>query len=219
MAPTSRVRTKRSSLALRQRALRAESMRREIIDAAMIEFGERGVADTSIANIADRLGTGGSTIYHYFASKQAILEQAVDEALREIAGSVVAAVGNPPTSADEFRYTATDLADRITEMLVESPHLIRLIGFAAWSSDTELQSRWTTGVSTVTDLFEQGLRNGVDAGVLRADLDTEPIARALIGIPLGMIMSQGGHSIDREVWRRTGRALITMVIDGILPER
>jgi AcrR family transcriptional regulator len=40
---------------------------------------------TSINNIVERLGSGASTIHHYFPSKQAILEQAVDEVAEIVA--------------------------------------------------------------------------------------------------------------------------------------
>lgn len=54
----------------RARRLPAEQRRREILEAAVTVFAERGFAGTGTADIAAAAGIGEPTIYRYFANKQ-----------------------------------------------------------------------------------------------------------------------------------------------------
>ncbi len=54
----------------RARRLPAEQRRREILEAAVTVFAERGYASTGTADIAAAAGIGEPTIYRYFANKQ-----------------------------------------------------------------------------------------------------------------------------------------------------
>ncbi len=56
-------------------------MRQEILDASAALFCAQGYADTSLGDIAARVGIGRTTLYEYFADKQDILVQMVEETL------------------------------------------------------------------------------------------------------------------------------------------
>ncbi|MEX0610356.1 MAG: TetR/AcrR family transcriptional regulator [Balneolaceae bacterium] len=60
------------------RAIREET-RQQIIDAAFALFASDGYAKTSIAAIAKKAGISKGLIYHYFNSKQEILEAIFDQ--------------------------------------------------------------------------------------------------------------------------------------------
>ena len=55
----------------------------QIVAAAAELLYERGLFDTRIGDIADRAGTSSPTILYYFASKDRLLEEAVDKTDRE----------------------------------------------------------------------------------------------------------------------------------------
>ena len=57
----------------------------QIVAAAAEVLYERGLFDTRIGDIADRAGTSSATILYYFESKDRLLEEAVDQADREVA--------------------------------------------------------------------------------------------------------------------------------------
>jgi AcrR family transcriptional regulator len=54
----------------------ASNKREGIVDAAVRSFAARGVARTSMRRIAQMVGITDATLYHYFPSKQALLEAA-----------------------------------------------------------------------------------------------------------------------------------------------
>ena len=57
-----------------------------ILDVAVGAFNQYGYDATSMGVLADRLGLSKSAIYHHFASKDEILERALDEALSGLEG-------------------------------------------------------------------------------------------------------------------------------------
>jgi len=56
-----------------------EERRKEIIDAARDFFRERGTENVTMQDLMDKLGIAKGTIYHYFASKEALLEAVVED--------------------------------------------------------------------------------------------------------------------------------------------
>ncbi len=56
-----------------------EERRREIIEAARDFFNERGHESVTMQDIMERLGIAKGTIYHYFTSKEQLLEAVVEE--------------------------------------------------------------------------------------------------------------------------------------------
>lgn len=50
------------------------AIRQQLIDAAVIEFAERGLRDTHVSDITDRAGTSKGTFYLHFESKEQIFE-------------------------------------------------------------------------------------------------------------------------------------------------
>lgn len=59
------------------RAEQAERARRQILQAAVDLFAERGYSGTSLAAIADAVGLTKAHVYHYFPTKTALLAAAI----------------------------------------------------------------------------------------------------------------------------------------------
>ncbi|MBQ9042177.1 MAG: TetR/AcrR family transcriptional regulator [Eggerthellaceae bacterium] len=67
----------------------AIARREEIVEAARELFEERGLAHTTVKDIADRVGVTRSLFYHYFPDKDAVTEAVLDayiEEFREMVG-------------------------------------------------------------------------------------------------------------------------------------
>lgn len=83
----------------RPRSDLARDTRRELLDAALDLFAERGYHATSMRALAGAVGVRESAIYHHFASKDALLEAVVTEhasARAAVAERVLAEVGDQP---------------------------------------------------------------------------------------------------------------------------
>jgi TetR/AcrR family transcriptional repressor of uid operon len=64
---------------------RYEARRRQILEAAMVCFASNGFHQTSTAQICAEAGMSSGNIFHYFASKEAIIEAIVAEERQEAA--------------------------------------------------------------------------------------------------------------------------------------
>jgi AcrR family transcriptional regulator len=81
----------------RANALIRDTRREEILRAAVRVFAERGIRDATISEIAKAAGLSHGLIYHYFTSKDALIEALFEqklEQMREIMSGVL--VGDGP---------------------------------------------------------------------------------------------------------------------------
>jgi AcrR family transcriptional regulator len=205
----------RPRLADRHRAQRTELIRQEIVDAAVAEFTTRGYHETSLAHIAERLGTGPSTIYNYFTSKREILEQTVDHALTTIVTLLAGIQADPPRTLDEFRATANRFGDALAELMANEPELPRMLVVVANSTDPELQQRWTNYYGIALGAVTQALADGARAGYFRREIDPEATAASIIAIPFGLLVSEPSLVLDADRVVARVRATVTLVTDGI----
>lgn len=70
------------------RTPRGERTLRKILDAARLEFGERGFSDSSIVGITQRAGVALGTFYTYFDSKEALFQALVRDMSLQVRDSV-----------------------------------------------------------------------------------------------------------------------------------
>src|SRR5688500_19987626 len=75
---------------------------RGILEVAVAAFIQYGYDATSMGVLADRLGLSKSAIYHHFASKDEILERALDVALSGLEGVLKEADATGGRAADRL---------------------------------------------------------------------------------------------------------------------
>ena len=152
---------------------RSERARQAIIEAAMDLCREQGLARTTIEEIAKRAGVGKQTIYRWWPSKAAVVEDGVNE----MAGT-----------ATDFPDTGDLLADLRTQMLgvasiLASPRFapyLSLIGAA--QDDPELARTFLDGlVKPRVGAARDRLRLAQERGQLRADADLDDVVELLYG--------------------------------------
>jgi AcrR family transcriptional regulator len=152
---------------------RSERARQAIIEAAMDLCREQGLARTTIEEIAKRAGVGKQTIYRWWPSKAAVVEDGVNE----MAGT-----------ATDFPDTGDLLADLRTQMLGVASILacprfapyLSLIGAA--QDDPELARTFLDGlVKPRVGAARDRLRLAQERGQLRADADLDDVVELLYG--------------------------------------
>ena len=60
---------------------RPDDRRAEILDSAVLAFGQNGYNRTTLADVAERAGVSPGTVSHYFGSKAALFEEVIAERL------------------------------------------------------------------------------------------------------------------------------------------
>jgi AcrR family transcriptional regulator len=75
---------------------RGRETREKLLQAAEVEFGERGYHEGSIAEITRRAGVAMGTFYVYFASKEAVFRALVEHMGRETRAHIARRVADAP---------------------------------------------------------------------------------------------------------------------------
>lgn len=149
--------------------------RRQILDAAGPLFAERGVAATSVRDIAGAAGLKSGSLYHQFASKEAI------------AGEIVAAYVEELVAAYDEVGTAHTGAERVVGLIRASLRVMHRHPHASQIYERDVALLREAGTpprlrETTTGLQEAwlaGLRAGITDGSVRADLDVRVAFRLI----------------------------------------
>jgi AcrR family transcriptional regulator len=145
-----------------------------VLDVAVRAFNEFGYDATSMGTLATRLGLSKSAIYHHFASKEALLEQALDEGLAPL--EAVLREGTSGSPAERLQL----VLDRAVHVLVERLPYVTLLLRLRGNTDVERAAldRRREFDRAVTALVIEAQ----DAGELRADIDARVAERLLFGM-------------------------------------
>lgn len=155
------------------RARQADQRRAELVDAALTLFAERGFRGTTIADIATATGTAHGLVYHYFRSKDELLE-AILERYSFLPRLHALLAVSPDRPAAEV---LTEVATGFSRMLDERPELLRLV-----VTESQTNPVVAAALARVTEegllAMTEYIRARIAAGELRSHDPTVP-ARAL----------------------------------------
>ena len=147
-----------------------------ILDVAVAAFNEFGYDATSMGVLADRLGLSKSAIYHHFASKDEILERALDEALSSLEGVLERADAAGGRAADRVDQVLRGAVHVLVSKLASVTLLLRVRG----NTDVERRAlaRRRAFDKRVTALVSEAQAEGS----LRSDLDASVVSRLAFGM-------------------------------------
>ena len=151
-------------LPLSRRERERETRRREILDAAIKLFAEKGYEQTTLDEIAQKAEFGKGTIYHYFKNKEELiityLQEGVDYFIK--LGKYSAQMPNL-TASQKLRHYAYHM----TKFVRENEHFVRVMVFelprivVMESEDScELRCRRQELVEIVAGIIESGIAAG-----------------------------------------------------------
>ncbi|MGH3970815.1 MAG: TetR/AcrR family transcriptional regulator [Mycobacterium sp.] len=138
--------------------------REQFVDAAQRLIQSKGYQQMSIVDVLDELGASRGAFYHYFNSKQALLEAVIDRTAQTIAAALTPVAATPELSAPEklSRFFAALAGWKIRQRVLLLP-LLRV-----WQSDDNAIVRQKIRPSIanryappLTEIVEQGVGEGV----------------------------------------------------------
>lgn len=139
-------------------SIRQDARRRDILAAAAEEFARVGYDAATLDRIGDRVGLSKASLYHYVRNKEALLVDLLAEVTDRIAE--LAVVGEPATASDRLRafvraHVQVSALTREGKVLTEN-----LDALMSRSASTELAEQRRRNERLVTDIIEDGIRNG-----------------------------------------------------------
>ena len=148
----------------------------EILDIAVELFGARGLRGTSIGAVAERLGLTDSGVLHYFPTKDALIDAVVDRALERQTSQMRALV--EPGGLEAIKQMAEWGA-----IVEETPELVALqviLSSEAILENSTVAQQVKRRYAAVHELAARLIRQGIDRGEIRADIDADWEASAII---------------------------------------
>ena len=189
---------------LTERSNGAEDKRRLILEAAVRVFARKGFHTCRVGDIAEEAGVAHGLLYHYFRSKDEVLECIFKETWSDILAAARMVEETPEPARDRLAGIAKillrawrrdpDLVRVVVREIVRSPELQQRIG--------EIREAFTA--------IERIIARGQEEGEFRADLDPRLASFVFYGaleeILTGWVLGQlAGDEDDVE------RAVVTVV--------
>ena len=164
------------------RTERGRKTLRRLLEAAALEFGERGFHDAAITGITQRAGVALGTFYTYFESKEELFRALVRDMSQTTRQHVAEAVRDAPD-----RLTAERLGlEAFITFVRRHPELYRIIEEAQFVADDVYREHYLS--------FADGYRRNLAAARSRGEIsdgEDEPRAWALIGMSVFLGMRYG----------------------------
>ncbi|HYF71284.1 MAG TPA: TetR/AcrR family transcriptional regulator [Nocardioides sp.] len=186
------------------------SRRAELLRIAAGLFAEKGFKNTTVRDIADAAGILSGSLYHHFDSKESMVDEILRTFQEELFGqydAILAGDLDPRAKLEQAVVVSFEAIDKHRDEVAifqnEAAHLLTFDRFA-YLADRNRQSR---------DVWMTLLRSGVDAGVLRDDLDLELTYR-FIRDTVWVAVSwyrPGGRRTHTEI----ARQYLSILLDGI----
>ena len=179
------------------RTPRGEKTLRRILDAARLEFGERGFAESSVSSITGRAEVALGTFYTYFDSKEALFAALVSDMSERVRIAVAPALDGAVDALDgERRALAAYLG-----FVANHREVYRIIDEAEFVDPAGFRAHYETTATRIAARLAAGSASGDLAAI--APLDREVAAWAIMGMNVFLGLRFG-------VWgREDGEAVAT----------
>jgi AcrR family transcriptional regulator len=195
------------------RSAAQEERRRQILDAAVRAFAKNGYHACRVSDIAEEAGVAYGLVYHYFESKDAVLEAV----FREMWGMMVAAINGVEQSEESPREQLRKTAAIVLRTWRDYPDVVRVLVREVTRSGDQLQ-REVQEIQTAFDALQRIVARGQEQGVFRTDVPTRIAAwtiygaleEILTGWVLGHLPGEEQDVYDAE------RAVVAMLCDGLV---
>lgn len=182
--------------------VRGQRTRQALLDAAEKVFGELGFHNAGIVEITQQAEVAMGTFYLYFPDKRAIFHELV----RTLNQRLRATIQERVAPIDDRIEVEIAGFERFFEFVRQHRNLYRVV-LQAETVDEDIY-RWH--YETLAKGYVRGLRRAQAKGQVRADLDPETLAYALMGIAetLGMRSVLWEGRLPSPAARRTVRSLL-----------
>ncbi len=172
------------------RTARGRATLRRLLDAAALEFGERGFHEASISGITRRAGTALGSFYTYFDSKEAIFTALVRDMSQGVAQIAAAGVSSGSVG---IRREREALAAFLT-FAREHKELYRIIDEAEFADPASYRAHYEGTAARIAARFDEGVKAGT-----MAPGDNEIRAWAVMGMNVFLGLRFGVWSQDRPI--------------------
>jgi AcrR family transcriptional regulator len=190
-----------------------EAKRRQIMEAAVRAFARKGYHSCRVGEIAEEAGVAYGLVYHYFGSKEEVLEEIFRDTWTQMLARIREVAGSGEPAVEQVR--------KVTALLLRTwrrdPDLVRVLVREVTRSPEQLK-RQIDEIGHAYQALEEIVVNGQKSGEFRDDLDSKVAAivwyGALEEVLTGWVMGQlpdGDEDIEK-----AEHDVSTLMSDGLL---
>ena len=195
---------------LTDRSIVAEEKRRLILDAAVRVFARKGFHTCRVGDISEEAGVAHGLLYHYFSSKDELLETV----FRETWSDLLAAIRDVEASEAPAREQLRQVAAIMLRAWRRQPDLVRVLVREVARSPALLGR--VDALDDALTAIGRIVERGQDEGDFRPDLDPRLASLVFYGgietILTSWVLGRGG---DDEDVARAERVVVEVVCAGL----
>ena len=196
--------------ALTDRSVIAEEKRRLILEAAVRVFARKGFHTCRVGDIAEEAGVAHGLLYHYFASKDELLETIFRETWSELLAAIHEVELSDATAREQLRQVAAIML----RAWRRQPDLVRVL-VREIARSPALQER-VDAIAKALAAIERIVVRGQADGEFRRDLDPSLASLVFYGgietILTSWVLGRGGSDDDVA---GAERAVVEVVCAGL----
>jgi len=132
-----------------------------LLEAAALEFGERGYDATRVDRIAERAGVNKAMLYYHFGSKEGLYVEVVRDLFRAVGARATAIADGPGGAAAKLDAWIATIVEEASARPWMPPIMLREFASAGSHLDTDTFSLMNAVFGTLEKVIAQGRREGV----------------------------------------------------------
>ena len=152
-----------------------EDKRRQLLDAAVRVFARKGFHASRVGDIAEEAGVAHGLLYHYFKSKDQVLEAVFHENWSVLLARIASVEETDEPAADQLRH----IAAIVLRTWLHLPDVVRVV-IQEFGRSPELAER-IGELAQPIDAFERVIARGIERGEFRQGIDPRVAATIVYG--------------------------------------
>jgi AcrR family transcriptional regulator len=195
----------------------AQDRRRAILDAAVRVFANRGFHACRVSDIADEAGVAYGLVYHYFESKDSVL----DTLFLERWDAMLATIAE----VDDTGLPAREKLDAIASFIVESyrhdPDLMKVIIVEVTRAANSFGQTHLEQIREAYRRIATIVEAAQNEGVFKTEIDASFAAMAFYGVIEQVLTGWifGAERPSEADYERAKRLIVQTICDGLLVDR
>jgi TetR/AcrR family fatty acid metabolism transcriptional regulator len=160
---------------LTDRAAAGEDKRRQLLDAAVRVFARKGFHASRVGDIAEEAGVAHGLLYHYFKSKDDVLEAVFHTNWSVLLARIASVEETDEPAADQLRH----ISAIVLRTWLHLPDVVTVV-IREFGRSPELADR-IVELAQPIDAFARVIERGIERGEFRKDIDPRVAATVVYG--------------------------------------
>jgi TetR/AcrR family fatty acid metabolism transcriptional regulator len=160
---------------LAERTSAVEDKRRQLLDAAVRVFARKGFHASRVGDIAEEAGVAHGLLYHYFTSKDQVLEAVFHENWSVLLARIESVEESDEPAADQIRH----IAAIVLRTWLHLPDVVRVV-IQEFGRSPELAER-IAELTRPIDVLQRVIARGIERGEFRKEVHPGYAATVVYG--------------------------------------